>query len=136
MPQAAAIHHKAAELAIDPIELRLRNAVEEGVGLLTIEQKDAPDAPEYVEIGFEKGDAVSVNGEALSPAALLTKLNELGDDAALDAHLLQFVVGEERDPLPVGREKRGDGVFSIVEHQQSILVEFIKDSYAIAQTLA
>jgi argininosuccinate synthase len=38
----------------------------------------APDAPEMVEIGFERGDAVSVNGEALSPAALLTRLNELG----------------------------------------------------------
>jgi argininosuccinate synthase len=44
----------------------------------TVHPEDAPDAPEYVEIGFEKGDAVSVNGEALSPAALLTKLNELG----------------------------------------------------------
>ena len=38
----------------------------------------APNDPEYVEIGFEKGDAVSVNGEALSPAMILTRLNELG----------------------------------------------------------
>lgn len=44
----------------------------------TVHPENAPDTPEYVEIGFEKGDAVSVNGEALSPAALLTKLNELG----------------------------------------------------------
>jgi argininosuccinate synthase len=42
--------------------------------------EDAPDVPEYVEIGFERGDAVSVNGEALSPAALLTKLNALGGE--------------------------------------------------------
>ncbi|MEM6625864.1 MAG: argininosuccinate synthase [Pseudomonadota bacterium] len=40
--------------------------------------ESAPEQPEIVEIGFEKGDAVSVNGEALSPAALLTRLNELG----------------------------------------------------------
>jgi argininosuccinate synthase len=40
--------------------------------------EDAPDAPEMVEITFERGDAVAVNGEALSPAALLTRLNELG----------------------------------------------------------
>jgi len=40
--------------------------------------EDAPDAPEMVEITFEKGDAVAVNGETLSPAALLTRLNELG----------------------------------------------------------
>ncbi len=44
----------------------------------TTNPEDAPDAPEYVEIGFERGDAVSIDGEALSPAALLTKLNELG----------------------------------------------------------
>ena len=44
----------------------------------TVHPEDAPDAPEYVEIGFEKGDAVSVNGERLSPAALLTRLNEIG----------------------------------------------------------
>ncbi|MEM1410312.1 MAG: argininosuccinate synthase [Pseudomonadota bacterium] len=40
--------------------------------------EDAPDEPEMVEIGFEKGDAVSINGEAMSPATILTKLNELG----------------------------------------------------------
>ncbi|WP_371038836.1 MULTISPECIES: argininosuccinate synthase [unclassified Rhodosalinus] len=44
----------------------------------TVHPEDAPDRPEYVDIGFEKGDAVSVNGDWLSPAALLTRLNELG----------------------------------------------------------
>ena len=44
----------------------------------TVNPEDAPNAPEFIEIGFEKGDAVSINGEALSPAELLTKLNELG----------------------------------------------------------
>ncbi|MBD8066531.1 argininosuccinate synthase [Devosia sp. PTR5] len=44
----------------------------------TTDPEKAPDQPEYVRIGFEKGDAVSVNGETLSPAALLTRLNELG----------------------------------------------------------
>ena len=44
----------------------------------TVDPVDAPDTPEYITVGFEKGDAVSVNGEKLSPAALLTKLNELG----------------------------------------------------------
>ncbi|SIO19735.1 argininosuccinate synthase [Vannielia litorea] len=37
-----------------------------------------PDEPEYIEIGFEKGDAVSINGEAMSPATVLTRLNEHG----------------------------------------------------------
>ena len=44
----------------------------------TAHPEDAPNEPEIVEIGFEKGDAVSINGETLSPANILTKLNELG----------------------------------------------------------
>ncbi|SEW42924.1 argininosuccinate synthase [Cognatiyoonia koreensis] len=44
----------------------------------TVAPEDAPNAPEMVEIGFEKGDAVSINGESMSPATILTKLNELG----------------------------------------------------------
>jgi len=40
--------------------------------------EDAPDEPEMVEITFERGDAVAINGEAMSPATILTKLNELG----------------------------------------------------------
>ena len=44
----------------------------------TVAPEDAPDTPRDVSIGFEAGDAVSIDGEKLSPAALLTKLNELG----------------------------------------------------------
>jgi argininosuccinate synthase len=44
----------------------------------TVSPEDAPDKAAIVEIGFEKGDAVSINGEALSPASILTRLNELG----------------------------------------------------------
>ncbi|MBI1211442.1 MAG: argininosuccinate synthase, partial [Alphaproteobacteria bacterium] len=44
----------------------------------TISPEEAPDKATYVEIGFERGDAVSIDGKKLSPAALLTKLNELG----------------------------------------------------------
>lgn len=40
--------------------------------------EDAPDTPQYVEMDFEHGDAVAVDGVALSPANLLAKLNELG----------------------------------------------------------
>ena len=45
---------------------------------LTVAPEKAPDTPEYVEIDFERGDAVAVNGERLSPAALLRRLNDLG----------------------------------------------------------
>ncbi|WYK03245.1 argininosuccinate synthase [Cereibacter sphaeroides f. sp. denitrificans] len=44
----------------------------------TVDPEKAPDAPEFVEITFEKGDAVAINGEAMSPATILTRLNELG----------------------------------------------------------
>src|ERR1700760_2278730 len=44
----------------------------------TISPEEAPDKASYVEIGFEKGDAVSIDGEKLSPATLLTRLNALG----------------------------------------------------------
>ncbi|HEY7978339.1 MAG TPA: argininosuccinate synthase [Rhizomicrobium sp.] len=44
----------------------------------TIDPQDAPDKPTMVEIGFERGDAVSIDGKKLSPATLLTALNELG----------------------------------------------------------
>ena len=40
--------------------------------------EQAPDMPEMVELTFAQGDAVAINGEALSPATLLTRLNELG----------------------------------------------------------
>ena len=40
--------------------------------------EDAPDAPEYVEITYEKGNPVAINGEYLEPLALLEKANELG----------------------------------------------------------
>ena len=48
------------------------------VYMRTIAPEDAPDKATYVEIGFEKGDAVSIDGEKLSPASLLTRLNALG----------------------------------------------------------
>ena len=44
----------------------------------TVAPEDAPDTPTVVEIAFEAGDAVAVDGAALSPAALLARLNELG----------------------------------------------------------
>ncbi len=44
----------------------------------TVDPKDAPDEPELIRISFDKGDAVSINGKKLSPAELLTKLNDYG----------------------------------------------------------
>ncbi|HUJ38374.1 MAG TPA: argininosuccinate synthase [Hyphomicrobium sp.] len=46
----------------------------------TISPEEAPDKATTIKIGFEQGDAVSIDGERLSPAELLTRLNELGRD--------------------------------------------------------
>ena len=44
----------------------------------TIDPSAAPDAPTYFTVDFERGDAVAIDGIAMSPATILTKLNELG----------------------------------------------------------
>jgi len=44
----------------------------------TVDPENAPDKPTYIWIEFEKGDAVGIDGQKLSPAQLLTRLNELG----------------------------------------------------------
>lgn len=46
----------------------------------TISPEDAPDQATVITIGFEKGDPISINGEAMSPATLLTALNQYGHD--------------------------------------------------------
>jgi argininosuccinate synthase len=40
--------------------------------------ENAPDGATYIDVEFEKGDPVAINGERMSPATILTKLNELG----------------------------------------------------------
>src|SRR5207237_1524790 len=46
----------------------------------TISPEDAPDQATVIEMTFERGDPVAIDGEALSPASLLAKLNQLGHD--------------------------------------------------------
>tara|TARA_B100001248_G_C27361232_1_gene446617 strand:+ start:230 stop:1450 length:1221 start_codon:yes stop_codon:yes gene_type:complete len=53
---------------------------EEFIYSRTIAPEDAPDKPTYIEIGFDKGDATSIDGTALSPANLLSQLNQFGKE--------------------------------------------------------
>ena len=46
----------------------------------TIAPEDAPDRATIISVDFERGDAVAIDGERLSPAALLARLNQLGHD--------------------------------------------------------
>ena len=56
------------------------DAPDETVWQRTIRPEDAPDRATEITVEFERGDAVGINGERLSPAALLTRLNALGRD--------------------------------------------------------
>lgn len=56
------------------------NEAPEFVHQRTVSPEDAPDKATVIEIGFEKGDAISINGVAMSPATLLKQLNDYGRD--------------------------------------------------------
>eukprot|EP00898_Chlorokybus_atmophyticus_P001072 jgi/Chlat1/1966/Chrsp158S02271 len=56
---------------------------EDDMYMLSSSPETAPDTPEYVEIGMEKGLPVSVNGQKLSPAKMLELLNEIGGKHAI-----------------------------------------------------
>lgn len=59
------------------------NEPEESMYKLTVSPENAPDTPEYVEIAFEKGHPVAVNGEALGSVELFNKLNKLAGAHAI-----------------------------------------------------
>jgi argininosuccinate synthase len=44
----------------------------------SVSPENAPNEPTYIEIGYEKGDPISINGEAMSPATILETLNKVG----------------------------------------------------------
>ncbi len=56
------------------------NEPEEEMFKLSVSPESAPDIPTYIEIDFSNGTPVAINGEELTPAALLTKLNHLGGE--------------------------------------------------------
>ena len=50
---------------------------EEDMWRWSVSPENAPDQPTYLELGYEKGDIVSIDGEHLTPAQVLTKLNQV-----------------------------------------------------------
>jgi len=56
------------------------NEAAEDMWRWSVSPENAPDTATYIEIGYEKGDPVSLNGEALSPATMLATLNKIGGD--------------------------------------------------------
>ncbi len=53
------------------------NEAEDAMYTRSVSPEKAPDTPTYIEIDFKAGDPIALDGEMLSPAALLTKLNQL-----------------------------------------------------------
>ncbi len=56
------------------------NEPEEDMFKLSVSPENAPDKPTYIEMDFEQGDPVAIDGERLEPVELFTKLNTLGGD--------------------------------------------------------
>ena len=53
---------------------------EEEMWRWSVSPEEAPDTPTYIEVTYEKGDIVAINGESLSPATVLANLNKVGGD--------------------------------------------------------
>jgi argininosuccinate synthase len=72
------LHTSSEGLALEDPDTTAPDIVTKRADRRTITPEEAPDTPQIIKIGFERGDAVSVNGKALKPHELLKKLNDLG----------------------------------------------------------
>jgi argininosuccinate synthase len=72
------LHTSSEGLALEDPALPVPEIVSKRFDRRTITPEEAPDIPLELSIGFEHGDAVSVDGTRLSPAALLARLNDMG----------------------------------------------------------
>ncbi len=81
-PKASPYSMDANLLHISYEGLHLENPAaepEEDMWLWTNSPEEAPDEAEYITITYKKGDPIAINGEAMSPATLLKKLNDYGN---------------------------------------------------------
>ena len=57
---------------------------EEEMWRWTVSPEKAPDTPTYIELSYKMGDIVAIDGKSMSPAEVLTKLNQLAGDNGTD----------------------------------------------------
>lgn len=74
------LHTSSEGLALENPEDTVPDIVKMRKDRRTITPEEAPDKPSYITITFKNGDAVAIDGAPLSPAQLLTKLNQIGHD--------------------------------------------------------
>lgn len=74
------LHTSSEGLALEDPNEAVPDIVKMRADRRTITPEEAPDKATNITISFERGDAIAINGEALSPAQLLTKLNQIGHD--------------------------------------------------------
>jgi argininosuccinate synthase len=74
------LHTSSEGLALENPEDTVPDIVKKRADRRTITPEEAPDAPTYITITFKNGDAVAIDGIAMSPATILTKLNQIGHD--------------------------------------------------------
>ncbi|GMY09837.1 argininosuccinate synthase, chloroplastic-like [Fagus crenata] len=103
--------------------------------MMTVDPEEAPEKPEYIEIGIESGLPVSVNGKDLSPASLLAQLNEIGGKhgiGRIDMVENRFVGMKSRG---VYETPGGTILFAAVRELESLTIDResmqLKDSLAL-----
>ncbi len=74
------LHTSSEGLVLEDPEVSVPDLVSKRADRRTITPEEAPDKAAIIEVGFERGDAISIDGKKLSPALLLTELNRLGKE--------------------------------------------------------
>jgi argininosuccinate synthase len=72
------LHTSSEGMVLEDPDIEVPDIVKKREDRRTITPEEAPDRATYITVGFERGDAVAIDGAKLSPAALLTKLNQIG----------------------------------------------------------
>lgn len=74
------LHTSSEGLALENPEDTVPDIVKMRKDRRTITPEEAPDTPSFITISFQNGDAVAIDGVEMSPATILTKLNQIGHD--------------------------------------------------------
>jgi argininosuccinate synthase len=72
------LHTSSEGMVLEDPDVEVPDIVKKRADRRTITPEEAPDKATYITIGFERGDAISIDGKMLSPAAVLTELNRIG----------------------------------------------------------